>query len=377
MKMITRQIKEIIQEKLFQKKAIIVFGPRQTGKTTLLKEILSQSSEKSIILNCDDPITREMLINPSLVTLRQIVGDKKIVFVDEAQRVVSVGLTLKLIQDNIDTQLLVSGSSSFEIANNINEPLTGRKWEFQLFPISWKELSDHEGYINSMSQLETRLIYGMYPDVINHLGNEKETLQELANSFLYKDLLQFEGVRKPELLNKILKAIAFQVGSEVSLNEVANLVQTDKNTVSKYIDLLEKVFIIFRLPSLRRNMRNEIGTKKKIYFYDNGIRNALIGNFNPLEFRTDVGALWENFLVSERIKKNSYQRNFCSSYFWRTIQQQEIDYVEEVNGKLFAFEFKWNQVHKVKVPKQFIENYPDTVFNIISKENFHEFLTEL
>jgi uncharacterized protein len=374
--MITRQIKEIIQEKLFQKKAIIVIGPRQTGKTTLLKEILSQSSEKTIILNCDDPVTRDMLTNASLVTLQQIVGDNKIVFIDEAQRVVSIGLTLKLIHDNIDTQLLVSGSSSFEIANNINEPLTGRKWEFQLFPISWKELNDHDGYVNSMSQLETRLIYGMYPDVINHLGNEKETLQELTNSFLYKDLLQFEGVRKPELLNKILKAIAFQVGSEVSLNEVANLVQTDKNTVGKYIDLLEKVFVIFRLPSLRRNMRNEIGTKKKIYFYDNGIRNALIGNFNPLEFRTDVGALWENFIVSERMKKNSYQRNFCASYFWRTLQQQEIDYIEDVNGKLYAFEFKWNQTKKVKMPKQFIENYPDTVFNIISKQNFHGFLTE-
>jgi uncharacterized protein len=372
--MISRILQSVVQEKVFQKKAIIVTGPRQTGKTTLLKEVLNHFPEKSIVLNCDDPITQGLLNNASLLSLQQLIGDNRIVLIDEAQRVNSIGITLKLIQDNIDTQLLVSGSSALEISDKLNEPLTGRKWEYRLLPISWKELYNHVGLVEAMSQLDIRLVFGMYPDVITHLGQEKEILQELAQSFLYKDLLHYEGIRKPDLLVKILKALAFQVGREVSLNEIANLVQTDKNTVNKYIDLLEKVFIIFQLPSLRRNMRNEIGTKKKIFFYDNGIRNALISNFNPPSFRDDIGALWENFLMSERMKRNLYKRNFCSAYFWRTIQQHEIDYVEELDGRFFAFEFKWNPAKKVTLPKQFPESYPNSEFKVITRDNFNEFL---
>ena len=372
--MIDRILYTIVSEKLYQGKAILIIGPRQTGKTTLIKRILEGKQDKTIFLNCDDPSVINALTNASLVLLKQIIGDKKLVFIDEAQRVKNIGLTLKLIHDNLNVQLIVSGSSAFDLANEINEPLTGRKWEYQLLPISWQELSNHFGFLEAKNQLNTRMIYGMYPDVINNLGLEREVLQELAGSYLYKDLLQFDGIRKPDLIDKILKALAFQIGSEVSYNEIANLVQTDKNTVIKYVNLLEKVFIVFQLPSLRRNLRNEIGTKKKVYFFDNGIRNTLIGNFNQLEMRNDVGALWENFLISERIKVNLYSRTFAQRYFWRTTRQQEIDYVEDRDGRLSAFEFKWSVRKKIRIPSSFTESYPGAKVNVITPENFNEFL---
>lgn len=374
MKMIGRILYPLVSGKLNQGKAILIVGPRQTGKTTLIKKILEKNQNDSVFLNCDDPSIINALTDASLISLKQIIGDNSLVFIDEAQRVKNIGLTLKLIHDNLNVQLVVTGSSAFDLANEVNEPLTGRKWEYQLLPISWQELNNHFGFLETKNQLNTRLIYGMYPDVINNLGQEREVLQELTGSYLYKDLLQFEGIRKPDLINKILKALAFQIGNEVSYNEIANLVQTDKNTVIKYVNLLEKVFIIFQLPSFRRNLRNEIGTKKKVYFYDNGIRNALVGNFNHLEMRNDVGALWENFLVSERLKLNLYKRTFAQKYFWRTLRQQEIDYVEDVNGTLHAFEFKWNIRKKARIPAVFTNAYPEAEVKVITPENFNEFL---
>jgi hypothetical protein len=274
-----------------------------------------------------------------------------------------------------DKQFIATGSSSFDLANEINEPLTGRKFELRLFPISWQEWSAHFGEFRAHANLEQRLLFGMYPDVLNSPGNERDTLANLASSYLYKDILSFGNIRKPELLEKLLQALAFQMGSEVSIREIASTLQVDKKTVEAYIGLLEKAFVVFRIGPFSRNLRNEITTNRKIYFYDNGIRNALIGNFNPLNLRQDVGALWENFLMSERMKANHYaQRWFVNSYFWRTKGQQEIDYVEESDGQLSAFEFKWNPQAKVRFPPIFMERYDVKEALAVHPDNFAEFL---
>jgi len=372
--MISRILEAIIQQKLATGKAIVIMGPRQTGKTTLLEKIVKQS-EKSIVLNCDDPFVSNQLQGINTEQLRSIIGTHGLVFIDEAQRVKNIGLTLKLITDQFKgVQLLVSGSSSLEIASEINEPLTGRKWEYMLYPISWKELYDNIGYISVLQQLEQRIIFGMYPDVINNSGNETEVLKQLANSYLYKDLLAYKSVRKPEILDKLLRALAFQVGNLVSYNELANLIQVDKNTISSYIDLLEKTFVVFSLQPLSRNLRNEISASRKIYFYDTGIRNALLNNFQPLEFRSDKGALWENFLIAERIKYLHYSRQFANLYFWRTHQQQEIDWVEESAGRFKAYEFKWGKSKSKKMPSAFSEQYNCNEIEIINKDSFMPFL---
>lgn len=372
--MINRTLEEIIKKRIQSKeKALILVGPRQTGKTTLLTKVASETGD-FLLLDCDEILVREKLENANLENLKQLIGKHKIIFIDEAQRVKNIGLSLKIITDRIkDVLLLVSGSSALELANEINEPLTGRKWEYLLLPISWQELHNHYGYLKSLQQLEQRLIYGMYPDVINHPGDEKEVLKQLSNSYLYKDLLAIKSVRKPDLLPKLLRALALQLGNEVSNNELSNLLKVSKDTVATYIDLLEKAFIIFRLEPFSRNIRNEISTNRKIYFYDNGIRNALISNYNPLSMREDIGALWENFLITERKKYLLNNQEQANAYFWRTTQQQEIDYIEEKEGKIFAFEFKWNAKKKPKISKTFIKAYNPEI-NIINKENFEHFV---
>lgn len=372
--MIERHLKTRIEQKLTSGKAIIVLGPRQTGKTTLLRNI-AEKYEKFLILNCDDPFLRDQLQNINTAQLRQLIGSNQVVFIDEAQRVKNIGITLKLIIDEIkDVVLLVSGSSALEIANEINEPLTGRKWEYLLYPISWQEFNSHVGYVTAMQQLEQRMIFGMYPEVINNLGNEVETLRQIASSYLFKDLLSYNGIRKPELLEKLLKALAFQIGNQVSYNELANMLQVDKNTISTYIDLLEKAFVIFRLQPFSRNLRKEISTSRKIYFYDTGIRNTLINNLNSFGFRDDQGALWENFMIAERMKYLHYQGLYSNTWFWRTQQQQEIDYLEESGGILSGYEFKWNLDRKYKVPAIFSETYPKSEIQVISKQNFLPFV---
>lgn len=372
--MIERYLKTRIEQKLTSGKAIIVLGPRQTGKTTLLKNI-AQKYEKSLILNCDDPFLRDQLQNINTAQLRQLIGSNEVVFIDEAQRVKNIGITLKLIIDELkDVVLLVSGSSALEIANEINEPLTGRKWEYMLYPISWQEFNLHVGYVTAMQQLEQRMIFGMYPEVINNLGNEAEILRQIAGSYLFKDLLSYNGIRKPELLEKLLKALAFQIGNLVSYNELANMLQVDKNTISTYIDLLEKAFVVFRLQPFSRNLRKEISTSRKIYFYDTGIRNTLINNLNSFDFRDDQGALWENFVIAERMKYLHYQGLYSNTWFWRTQQQQEIDYLEESGGILSGYEFKWNSDRKYKVPTIFSETYPKSEIQVISKQNFLPFV---
>jgi predicted AAA+ superfamily ATPase len=283
-----------------------------------------------------------------------------------------------MIFDELDgVKVILSGSSALELNQLINEPMTGRKWEYTLFPIAWMEYQSFTGYLQAKATLEQRLIYGMYPEVITSPNREKEVLSLLAGSYLYKDILEYGGIRKPELIIRILKALALQLGSEVSWQELAQAVESDKKTVQTYVDLLEKVFVIFKLEPLSKNMRNEISTSRKIYFYDNGIRNSILGNFQSFEFRSDKGALWENFLVSERLKLNSYSKSFRKSYFWRTYQQQEIDYIEEFDGIFNAYEFKWNPKKYGSFPSTFRDTYNPELLKTIHSDNFIEFVNPI
>ncbi len=369
--MIERTLEPILQEKEHSRKAIVLMGARQVGKTTLLKKILAH--KEYYFLNADDYSVRELLTQPNTEEIRTIIGDHTHVFIDEAQRVPDIGLTLKIIIDQFPhVQLYVSGSSSFDLGNRLQEPLTGRKWEYELFPISWEEYEHNLGYLKSQQQLENRLIYGMYPEVINNPGKEAIVLRDLVNSYLYKDILAFAHIRKPEILEKLVQALALQVGSEVNYNELAQLIQVNKSTIQSYIQVLEKGYLIFRISSFSRNLRNEIKRNRKIYFYDNGIRNAIINNINQLDLRTDKGALWENFLMSERRKYHGYHSLFSKMYFWRNPQKQEVDCVEEKDGRVRGYEFKWKE-QKVKLPKTFTEAY-NAEGKVIHRGNFREFV---
>ncbi len=353
-------------------KAIILLRPRQVGKTTLLLECLK--GKEFLFLDGDDPDVYALLHKAGTSKLKQLIGNYKWVFIDEAQRIPSVGLLAKIITDQFkDVQLVISGSSALELNQSTQEPLTGRKFEYQLFPISWEEFEKHHGYIEASVQLEERLIYGMYPDVINNRHDSREVLKQLTSSYLYKDVLTLTGIKKPELLEKLLKALALQLGNEVSYNELSNLLEIDKATIAKYIDLLERAFIVFRLHSFSRNQRNEIKNNRKIYFYDNGVRNMIINNLNTFDLRTDKGPLWENFLISERIKLQTYHRQYTANYFWRTVQKQEIDFIEERDGQISAFEFKWNSRGKNKIPNIFLQSYGAQGF-VIDKDSFRDFV---
>lgn len=369
--MFTRTIENIIKDKINSGKAIVVVGARQVGKTTLLKRILKD--KEYLFLDADDPSTRNLLQNPTTEQIRTFLGDYQYVFLDEAQRIPGIGLTLKIITDQFnEVQLFVSGSSSFDLGNELNEPLTGRKWEYELFPISWEEYENKIGFIKAEQQIENRLLYGFYPEVINNPGKEREILKNLVNSYLYRDILAISGIRKSEVLEKLLQALALQMGQEVNYNELSQLIGINKITIQKYIEILEKGYIVFRLHSFSRNIRNEIKQNRKIYFSDNGIRNMILGNFTQLDLRMDKGALWENFLVSERRKQNLYKDTFAKMYFWRTKQQQEIDFVEENNGQITGFEFKWNN-KKTKFPQNFMETY-NAEEHVIDRNNFREFV---
>jgi uncharacterized protein len=371
-KMYTRFLYQRIEERVNSGKAIVVMGPRQVGKTTLIESILA--SRDYLLLNGDDPHTRSILTEPNTAQIKSIIGKYQYIFIDEAQRVPGIGLTMKIITDRFkDVQLFVSGSSSFDLSASINEPLTGRKWEYLLYPVSWEEYEQHHGYLEAEQNLENRLTYGLYPDVLNHVGDEIPVLRNLVNSYLYKDILAHGNIRKPEVLDKLVQALALQVGSEVNYNELAQLCNVDKNTISNYIEILEKGYVVFKLGSYSRNIRNEIKTSKKVYFYDNGIRNMIIGNFDPISLRPDKGALWENFLIAERIKQIGYKQSLARVYFWRTTQQQEIDFVEDAGGKVAGFEFKWHNRRGHRAPKSFSEAY-QTEVKLIDRANFREFV---
>jgi uncharacterized protein len=375
--MINRIIENQIKNKLFKGKVITLIGARQTGKTTLLKKILNEQREDAIWLNADEFDIKERFKNPTSTSLKSLFGNKKIVIIDEAHQIAEMGLALKLLVDTYpETQIIATGSSAFELQNKTNEPLTGRKYEFNLYPISYSELVNHHSEIIEKRLLNHRLVFGSYPEVVNNQGNEIELLKLLSDSFLYRDLLMLENIKKPEKLVKLLQALAYQVGNEVSYNEIGNLIGLDSKTVESYIQLLEKSFVIFRLHSFSRNLRNELKLSKKVYFYDNGIRNALIASFQLLEGRQDIGALWENYLISERKKKNQYAQFYGNAYFWRTKDKQEVDYLEEKDGQLSAFEFKWKDKSSHRITKTFLNGYPNSETAIIHPNNYDSFLMD-
>ena len=326
-------------------------------------------------LNGDEQDVRNLFESVSSTMLNAVVGKKKIVVIDEAQRIANIGLNLKLITDNIaGVQVIATGSSSFDLSNRISEPLTGRKLEYWMFPLSFGELADHVGLLEEKRLLAHRLVYGSYPDVVNNAGDERVVLTELADSYLYKDILMFDRIKKSDKLVKLLQALAFQIGSEVSYNELAQTCGLDPKTVEGYVTLLEKSYIVFRLGSFSRNLRNELKFSRKIYFWDCGIRNAVIGNYQMAENRMDTGALFENYIVAERLKKLRYGKSYAKSYFWRSKTKQEIDYVEDVDGQLYAVEIKWNPNRKAVLPPSFAKAYGDVDFKVVTRENYESFL---
>lgn len=371
--MIGRTIATDIEKDFQSGKIIVITGARQVGKTTLLEDFASRFS-KVLKLNCDNYDDRLDLENRRSTELRNLIGDSDFVMIDEAQRVNNIGLTLKILADlKLNIPILVTGSSSFELNNAINEAATGRFFDYRMYPFSFSELANHTSQRDEVRLLEQRILYGSYPDVVNHPDDARRIVTNLANNYLYRDLLEYKGMKKPELLQKLVRALALQIGSEVSYNELAKTLGADKETIENYIDLLEKCFVVFRLSSFSRNMRTEIKKGKKIYFYDNGIRNALITNFAALELRNDKGALWENYLVSERIKKLRNTGDYSQCYFWRTNTQQEIDLIEECDGKMRAYEFKWKD-EKAKMPAIFAETYPEATFQVINTVNYRDWL---
>ncbi|MCX7044273.1 MAG: ATP-binding protein [Candidatus Sumerlaeota bacterium] len=372
--MIQRDIQVQVEGCLFKGKAIVVYGARQVGKTTLIRQTQEKFLQDSIYLNCDETDIRESLTDITSTHWREIIGSKKIIFLDEAQRVLNIGLTLKLFVDNFpDRQIVATGSSSLDLSNRISEPLTGRKFSFHLHPFSLRELGQGSSALEIGRLLESRMIFGMYPEIALKPDMAATQLREIVSSYLYKDVLQYQDIRRPELLERLLIALALQIGSEVSYNELANSLGISKQTVANYIDLLEKAFVIFRLGPFSRNLRNELSKMRKIYFVDTGIRNALIRNFNALDVRADVGALWENFMICERLKRNANSGHEPNAYFWRTHQQQEIDYLEEEGGRLEGFEFTWREENRKRLPKIFTETYPQSTISVIHRGNFGGF----
>lgn len=373
--MIKRKIEDIVADRFFVGKTIVLLGARQVGKTTLLKQIEKAINRGVIWLNGDNPEDRALLNGINGTRAKEIFPKGSVVFIDEAQRIENSGLTLKIIHDNCEeVQVVVTGSSSFELTDKLKESMTGRKLTYKLYPISFSEILNHTDYIRTVRMLETRMLYGAYPEVINNPGQEKEVLLELMSDYLYKDVFALKDIRKPDVIENVLKALAFQVGNQVSYRELSQLVGVDKITVERYIRVLEEAFVIFRLGSFARNQRNELKFSKKIYFVDLGIRNALINRFSPLDLREDVGGLWENYLISERRKKIEYNSLYRSTYFWRTNRKQEIDYIEEYDGKLYAYEFKWGVKQKLKVSKTFTNTYPDAEVRLIDRDNYFDFL---
>ncbi len=372
--MFRRQLQKNIENWLFKGQIIILYGARQVGKTTLVKEIKKKYSNECLYLNCDELQVREKLKPTSFIELKNYIGEPKILIIDEAQRVENIGLILKIFHDSSPkTQIIATGSSSFSLANRISEPLTGRSIDFILYPLSLKEIAVNK--IDAKKHLSRFLLYGSYPNIYKH--NEEDAallLQKIASQYLYKDLLGYENLKKPQLLIKLLQLLAWQIGNEVSTNELSKTLQVDKSTIERYLDLLEKSFVIFRLSSFSKNLRKEIRKSKKFYFYDLGIRNTIINSFGLLDYRADIGGIWENFCVVERLKQNEYQNRIVQSFFWRNYSKEEIDYLEIKDDAYNAWEFKWNERRKMRYPKSFKENYPNSNIEIINNNNFLGFI---
>lgn len=376
MNYLLRKASENIIEKLQANKVVIVYGARRVGKTVLVKNLLSQMDEPVLILNGEDINVHDKLAIRTIENYKQILGSYKFLYIDEAQKIPDIGLKLKLMIDEIvGLKIIISSSSSLDINQNTGEPLTGRKYSFNLFALSEGEYSQIEDIISKKDKIRERLIFGNYPELLHipDKANKVDYLNEMVSSYLLKDILVYENIKNSQKIFNLLRLIAFQIGGEVSVQELGKQLGISKNTVKKYLDLLTKVFILHKLEGFSQNLRKEITKSSRWYFLDNGIRNAVIANFNPIEYRNDIGQLWENYLISERIKYQNYYRISSNNYFWRTYDQQEIDWVEERNGTLFAYEFKWKET-KVKCPSQWKNAYPDASFEVINSENFEAWL---
>ncbi|MDP8212649.1 MAG: ATP-binding protein [Candidatus Zapsychrus exili] len=366
---------ENIKNRIIPSKVFIIYGPRRCGKTTLLNKYLKSVDQKYLMVNGDDITVQSILSSQSIEKLKNFVGNNRLLVIDEAQKIENIGLNLKLIIDNIDSIIvLATGSSAFDLAQKIGEPLTGRKLSFQLFPISQLELSNIENVAQTKSLIESRLIYGSYPEVILQNDNtcRIEYLKEVVGSYLYKDILELDSIRSSDKLIRLLQLLAFQIGKTVSCAELGSQLTMSKNTVSRYLDLLEKSFVIFRIGGFSRNLRKEIAKISRYYFYDVGIRNAVINNFNTFDMRNDLGELWENYIIVERIKKQQYTGVFSNNYFWRTYDQKEIDWIEERDGKLYGYEIKWK--NSSNCPKEFKQSYPNSEYETINQDNYLSFI---
>jgi predicted AAA+ superfamily ATPase len=376
--MYNREILKPLKNWWNSKEILILFGARQVGKSTLL-DILCEQNPDMIILNCEQTIVADILQSKDINRIQNLFENKQIVAFAEAQEIPEISKILKLLYDDkrIQQKLIVTGSSSFELANKTGEPLTGRNVKFRMFPLSLAEISEKKGYLNVEEMLDELLVYGSYPGIIDlPLSEKKKKLMDLTGDYLFKDIYKFEQVRNPDVLRKLLKAIALQVGNLVSVPELASLTGVSVITAERYLDLLEKSFVIFRLGSYSNNLRNELKKSRKYYFYDNGVRNAVLNNFISVSERTDIGALWENFCVSEYLKRNENRGILSNLYFWRTYDGAEIDMVEERDGKLFAFEFKWNVKRKVAIPFSFRENYDVESIEVINREKLYFFIND-
>lgn len=373
--MIKRELQQIIEQQLFQGKVIIIYGPRRVGKTTLAKQMLL-NHENNRYINCELLENKMALETTNSRALKGFLGNYRLIVLDEAQQINDIGRVLKIISDTFpEIQIIATGSSSFELGNRISEPLTGRSREYFLYPFSIGELVTNTDRLEVNARLDIILRFGSYPEVYGRPENEAiEEINQIAGNYLYKDVLMFEMIKRPNLLLNLLNALALQVGNEVSMNELSRLLGETVPTIQRYIELLEKAFVIFRLRSFSRNLRKEIAKGQKIYFYDLGIRNALIRNFNPLDLRADTGAIWENFCIVERMKYNANRRRFVNSWFWRTYDQKEVDYIEEEGGKITAVEFKIRNSGKSKKISDFLNTYPEAVFQTVSRENIWEFV---
>ncbi len=376
MEIIARTLQSSVEKWMFRKKVLIIYGARQVGKTTLVREILDHFPSESLYMNCETYSVQQSLQSTDPERLKEVIGKVKLLVLDEAQRIENIGLILKILHDNLpEVQIIATGSSSFELSNKINEPLTGRAIEFILYPFSYRELQQVYPVHELSGRWRSFIRFGLYPEIIDKSESEAILLLDnLTGKYLYKDIFEFELIKKPQFLVKLLQMIALQVGSEVSVNELSTALQINRSTVERYLDILEKAFVIFRLYSFSRNLRNELTRKIKIYFYDIGIRNSLINNFNPADLRTDSGCLWENYFIVERLKYLQSAGKSPNRYFWRTHQGKEIDYIEESGGKLYAFECKLNPAAKAAMPKEFAATYPDSKFQLVTPDNYWRFL---
>ena len=358
-------------------KVVVLYGPRRAGKTTLIRRFVREEDPEALVVSGEDISAREFLASQSVTALRAMVGKRRTLVIDEAQHVPQIGLNLKLLVDHVEgLRIVATGSSSFELAQQTGEPLTGRKVTLLLLPLAQLELSRIEAAHETKAELDARLIYGSYPEVVlASAAEDREVyLKELAGAYLFKDILALEGIRHPDKLLRLLQLLAFQIGRDISVSELGNQLSMGKNTVQRYLDLLEKAFVLFGRMGFSRNQRKEIVKSRRYYFYDNGIRNAVISNFNPLALRDDVGALWENYIQVERLKHNLYTGRFAESYFWRTYDQQEVDLVEEHGGRLHGFEIKWSTKSHARAPKAWTRSYPGSSFGVVSPANYLDFI---